>query len=286
MTTMPGAAVVASQTVLGMILLRGLGMRVKGVVLATTIVFVAGSAELAKATDIRVYSAGAPAEAAKVIGSQFEKNGDNHVSVAVGPPAAIQADLATGSKIDVVILPRPIVTSLTGSGVLRSDSAINVSRVGIGVVVRAGAPAPDIADVTAIRQLLSNAHSIAYPDPAETSGGSTGLAIARMIEKLGMTDTVRPKLTVKSAIGGGVALVASGAAEVGIFNISEILPVKGVTLVGPLPSDLQNYILFTAAVPVKSNAPETASAYIKRLADPAAGPVWQRAGLEPVAAAR
>jgi molybdate transport system substrate-binding protein len=158
--------------------------------------------------------------------------------------------------------------------------------VGGGGVVGADARPPDIADVAAIRQLLSNAHSIAYPDPAETGGGSTGLAVARMIEKLGMTGTVQPKLTVKSAIGGGVALVASGQVEVGFFNISEILQIKGVTMVGPLPADLQNYILFTAAVPVKSNTPETASAYIRRLADPAAGPAWQKAGLEPIVTTR
>ena len=261
-------------------------MWVRGVVLAATIVFVAVGANPAKAADIHVYSSGAPAEAAKVIGVEFAKNSDNHVVVAVGPPAAIQADLTAGNKIDVVILPRPIVTSLTGSGVLRSDSAVNVARVGIGIVVRTGAPAPNIADIAAIRQLLINAHSITYPDPAETGGGSTGLAIARMIEKLGLTDTVQPKLTVKSAIGGGVSLVASGAVEVGIFNISEILPIKGVTMVGPLPGDLQNYILFAAAVPMKSNALESASAYIKRLVDPAARPAWQKAGLEPVATAR
>jgi molybdate transport system substrate-binding protein len=261
-------------------------MRVSGVAFAASIVLMAGSADLAKATDIQVYSSGAPSEAVKVIGSLFEKTGEDHVSVVVGPPAAIQADLAAGSKIDVVILPRPVASTLVGGGVLRGDSITNVSRVGIGVVVRTGAPAPDIADVAAIRQLLSNAHSIAYPDPAETGGGSTGLAVARMIEKLGMTDTVQPKLTVKSAIGGGIALVASGQVEVGLFNISEILQIKGVTMVGPLPADLQNYILFTAAVPVKSNTPETASAYIKRLSDPAAGPVWQKAGLEPIVTTR
>jgi len=261
-------------------------MRVSGMVIAATIVAVSGGAELARAADIDVYSSGAPAEAAKVIGGEFEKSTDNSVAVAVGPPATIQSALTTGRKIDVVILPKPVASTLTGGGVLRSEGATNVARVGIGVVVRAGAPAPNIADVAAIRRLLREAHSISYPDPAETGGGSTGLAVARMIEKLGMTDIVRPKLTVKSAIGGGVALVASGQVEVGIFNISEILPIKGVTMVGPLPADLQNYIVFTAAVPVKSAATEPALAYIKRLADPAEGPVWQKAGLEQVSTGR
>jgi molybdate transport system substrate-binding protein len=239
----------------------------------------------AEATEIHVYSSGAPAEAAKVIATDFAKGGDDRVDFTVAQPAVIQADLAAGDTIDVVILPKPLVATLTGS-VLRNDGAANVARVGVGVVVRAGAPAPNIADVAAIRQLLRNAHSIAYPDPAETGGGSTGLAVARMIENLGLTEIVRPKLTVRSAIDGGVALVAEGKAEVGIFNVSEIMPVKGVTLVGPLPADLQNYILFTAAIPVKSAVPGPASAYIRRLTDPTARPAWQNAGLEPIAPSR
>jgi molybdate transport system substrate-binding protein len=240
----------------------------------------------ANAAEIHVYSSGAPAVAAKVIATEFAKASNDHFDFTVAQPAVIEADLAAGDKADVVILPKPLVTTLTVSGVLRSDSAVNVARVGIGIVVRAGAPTPNIADVAAIRRLLRDAPSIVYPDPAETGGGSAGLAVARMIERLGLTDIVRPKLTVKAAIGGGVALVADGRVEIGLFNISEIMPEKGVTLVGPLPADLQNYILFTAAIAVKSAAPEPGSAYIKQLTDPAARPAWQNAGLEPVAPSR
>jgi molybdate transport system substrate-binding protein len=238
------------------------------------------------ATEIHVYSSGAPAAAARVIATDFAKKNNDHFEFTVAQPAVIQADLAAGDKADVVILPRPLVTMLTGSGVLRNDSAVNVARVGIGIVVHAGAPTPNIADVAAIRQLLRDAQSIVYPDPAETGGGSAGLAVARMIDSLGLTDIVRPKLTVKAAIGGGVALVADGKVEIGLFNISEIMPEKGVTLVGPLPADLQNYILFTAAIAVKSAVPEPASAYIKQLTDPAARLAWQNAGLEPAAPSR
>ena len=161
-----------------------------------------------------------------------------------------------------------------------------MARVGIGVVVRAGAALPDISNVAAFRRLLRNAHSIVYPDPAETGGGSAGLAIARMIDTLGLTETVRPKLNLKSAIGGGVALVADGTVEIGFFNISEIMPVKGVTLVGPLPAELQNYIVFDAAIPKGNPTPEPAADFIKSLADPAERQAWQNAGLEQVGAAR
>jgi len=238
-------------------------------------------ASFADAAEIRVYSSGAPAGAAKAIAADFASQTGHHLSFVVAQPAVIQAHLGSGDKADVVILPSPVVTMLTGTGMLRTDSAVDVARVGIGVVVRAGAAKPDISDVDAFRRTLRNAHSIVYPDPAETGGGSAGLAIARMIERLGLTETVRPKLSVKSAIGGGVAMVADGTVEIGIFNISEIVPVKGAALAGPLPAELQNYIVFSAAITKGSPAPEPAAAFIKRLVDPAAGQAWRNAGLEP-----
>jgi molybdate transport system substrate-binding protein len=243
------------------------------------------AASFANAAEIRVLSSGAPAAAAKAIGAEFAGRTGHHLSFMVAQPAVIQAHLGSGEKADVVILPSPVVTMLTGTGVLTAGSSVDVARVGIGIVVRAGAAKPDISDVDAFRRLLRNAHSIVYPDPSEAGGGSTGLAIARMIDRLGLTETVRPKLNVKSAIGGGVALVASGAVEIGIFNISEIMPVEGTALVGPLPAELQSYIVFSAAIPKGSTVPGPAAAFIKRLGEPDARPAWLNAGLEPVAAA-
>lgn len=245
-------------------------------------VFAAGFAD---AAEIRVFSSGAPAGAAKAIAADFAGRTGDHVSFMVAQPAVIQAHLRSGDKADVVILPSPVVAMLTGTGVLTAGSAVDVARVGIGVVVRAGAAKPDISDVDAFRQLLRNAHSIIYPDPSEAGGGSAGIAIARMIDKLGLTETVRPKLSVKSAIGGGVALVANGAVEIGIFNVSEIVPVKGAALVGPLPAELQNYIVFDAAILKADHAPEPAAGFIKSLVDPAERQMWLNAGLDPVGAA-
>jgi molybdate transport system substrate-binding protein len=242
------------------------------------------AAGFANAADIRVFSSGAPAGAARAIAADFAGRTGHHLTFMVDQPAVIQAHLASGEKA-VVILPSPVVTMLTGTGVLTAGSSVEVARVGLGVVVRAGAALPDISDVAAFGQLLRNAHSIVYPDPAETGGGSAGLAVARMIDKLGFTETVRPKLKVKSAIGGGVALVADGTVEIGIFNISEIMPVKGVALAGSLPAELQNYIVFDAAIPKGNPAPEPAAGFIKSLTDPAERPAWLHAGLDPIDAA-
>jgi len=242
------------------------------------------TARLAGAADIHVYSTGAPAMAAKTVAEDFAKATGHRLTLTVGQPATIESDLDAGAKADVVIVPSTVVTMLDGTHALRPGSAVDLARVGIGVVVRTGASAPDISDRAAIRKLLLEARSIVYPDPT-SGGGSAGRAIAHMIDEMGLTEIVRPKLTRTSAIGGGVALVAGGNAEVGLFNISEILPIQGVQLVGPLPAELQNYIVFSAAIPVRNTAPEPAAAFIQALAAPAARDAWRNAGMEPVAAA-
>jgi molybdate transport system substrate-binding protein len=241
-----------------------------------------GALGSAHAAEIRVYTSGAPAPAAKAIAEDFAKDTGDHPTFTVAQPAAIQRDLTAGDHADLVILPRRVVMKLTDRGVLRKGSAIDIARVGIGVVVRDSAAAPNIADAAAIRKLLLDAPSIVYPDP-HSGGGSAGRTIARMIDKMGLTESVRPKLTLVSAIGGGVALVGDGKAAVGFFNISEIMPIQGVSLVGPLPPELQSYIVFSAAIPAANETPEPALAFIKRLADPTAREVWQKAGLEPEA---
>jgi molybdate transport system substrate-binding protein len=245
-----------------------------------TLAFI-GAASFAKAADIRVYSTGAPSEAAKVVGATFANDSGHHLTFTFGQPATIENDLAAGDRADVVILPAPVIATLTGTGALRAGSAVDVARVGVGVVVRTGAKAPDISSPAAIRKLLLDARSIVYPDPT-SGGGTTGRAIARMIDQMGLTETVRPKLTRTSAIGGGVALVANGDAEIGMFNISEILPIQGVTLVGPLPAELQTYIVFAAAIPASNTVPAPAEAFIKALAAPAAREAWVKSGMEPL----
>jgi molybdate transport system substrate-binding protein len=252
---------------------------------AVTLLAFIGAARLCDAAEIHVYSTGAPAEAAKSVAAVFAKDTGHHLTFTVGQPATIESDLAAGDHADVVILPAPAVAMLNNRGAWRAGSAVDLARVGIGIVMRDGARQPDISTAAAIRRLLLEARSVVYPDPT-SGGGSTGRAVARMIENMGITDAVRPKLTLTSAIGGGVALVAGGGAEVGLFNISEILPVQGVRLVGPLPAEMQTYIVFAAAIPASNAAPEPATAFIRALAAPAARQAWQRAGLEPLGAAR
>src|SRR5262249_62065125 len=128
-----------------------------------------------------------------------------------------------------------------------------LARVGTAASVREGAPPPDIATVDAVRRMLLAARSIVHPDPA--GGGLAGVALARMVAEMGIADAVKPKLTYMFAINGGATLVAKGDVEIGLFNISEVQTAKGVTLVGPLPSAVQSYIVFSAPLPARSRSP-------------------------------
>lgn len=230
------------------------------------------------AAEIRVFSTGAPSVAAKALAT---RETGNVFAFTVGQPDTLRQKLQAGEKADVVIAPEPLIVALEKDGKLRTGSSADVARVGIGVVVREGAARPDISTPAAIRKLLIDAHSIAYPDPT-TGGGFTGKVLTQMIAQMGIADAVRPKLTLAHAITGGVQLVADGKAEVGMFNISEILPIKGVTMVGPLPAELRHYITFTAGITADTPVQESAAAFIKLMASPAAREAWTSAGMEPV----
>src|SRR5262249_39951414 len=122
---------------------------------------------------------------------------------------------------------------------------------------------------------------IGHSDPA--GGGLAGAALARMVAEMGIADAVKPKLTYMFAISGGAKLVANGQVEVGLYNISEVLSAKGVTLVGALPAAVQSYIVFAAAIHARSPSPEPAQAFIRALSDPAARNAWNAGGLKSLA---
>src|SRR5205085_8683831 len=137
---------------------------------------------------------------------------------------------------------------------------------------------PDIGSVEAFKQALLAAKSIAYIDPA--AGGSSGIYVSGMLDKLGIAAEVKAKS--KLIHGGAVAEhIANGEAELGIHQISEILPVKGATLVGPLPAEIQNYTIYAAGFGAGSSQPDAARALLQALSGPAAAQVLKSKGMEP-----
>ena len=234
------------------------------------------------AADVRVFTSGAPADIQRGLVRAFTETTSHRPLITSGTLSAIQQRLSGSESADVVVLPVPTIEALDKAGKLRPGSRIGLARVGIGVAVRQGAPLPDVSTVDAVRRALLAARSIVHPDPQ--GGGFTGAHISRMIEQMGIAEAVKPKVKLMFAVGGGVAAVASGEVELGLFNISEIVPVSGAALAGALPAELQSYITFAGALHVDSAAPDAAAAYLKMLAS--AREAWKVGGFEPLDAGR
>jgi len=228
------------------------------------------------AADVRVFTSGAPADIQRGLVRKFADASGHQLVVTSGTLGAVQERLLGSQGADVVVLPGPTVELLDKAGKLRAGSRISLARVGIGIAVRQGSPLPDVSTVDAVRKTLLAARSIVHSDPQ--GGGFTGAHIGRVIERLGIADAVKPKVTLMFAISGGMAAVAKGDAEIGLFNISEILPTPGAALAGALPAELQNYIAFAGALHAESPAPDAAAAYLKFLAS--ARDAWTAGGFE------
>ena len=158
---------------------------------------------------------------------------------------ALMKRIEAGESFDVVVITPETVDKLVGEGRVISGSRTNLARVGVGVMVKTGANKPDISTVDAFKKAVLEAKSVSFIDPA--SGGSSGIYVEKLFERLGISDQVKPKEKLKQ--GGYVAdYVKSGQAELGIHQISGILPHAGVTLVGPLPKEIQNYTVYAAGI--------------------------------------
>jgi molybdate transport system substrate-binding protein len=164
--------------------------------------------------------------------------------------SVLKKEIEDGAAFDIALLPRPELDALVEAGKIAAGTAADVTRSIVGLCVRAGAPKPDISTVEAFKRALMAARSIAYSD------GPSGAYIADLMARLGIADAMKPKTRLT---GAPVAeLVARGEAEIGMQQIVAILPVKGVDLVGPLPSELQNVIIYAAGR--AANAQNIASA--------------------------
>jgi molybdate transport system substrate-binding protein len=234
--------------------------------------------------DIRVLSNGAVQDVEQALAAQFSIGTGHRLQFTFGTPGVIQEKLAAGQKADVIVLPETALQAMDKAGALRPGSLAVFARGGIGVAVRKGVPPPDISTPEALRKTLLDAKSIIYADAAK--GSPSAVVIARILEQLNVADTVKSKLMFRNAVDGGVELIAKGDAELGIFNVSEIAPVAGVALVGPLPPALQRYSTYAAAVAVDSPVAEAAAAFVGFLSGVAARERWIAGGFEPPAAAK
>jgi molybdate transport system substrate-binding protein len=187
--------------------------------------------------------------------------------------------IADGTTADMTIITRQAIDRLVRDGIIVDASTANLAQSAVGLAVRAGAPKPDIATVAALRRTLVDSNSIAF-----TRLGASGVHFAQVIERLGIADEVRRKAHIGDAYVGEV--VARGEAELAVQQISELMPVKGIDIVGPLPDEVQKISVFAAGIFRVARDPDGAGKLIAYLAEPRLAPVLIRNGLEPFRSAR
>jgi molybdate transport system substrate-binding protein len=235
----------------------------------------------ARADELRVISSGGFGAACDALAPVFEKKSGVKLSLGRGPSMGDTADavpqrLKRGEKIDVVIMVGYALGKLIADGQVTADSRADLARSAIGVVVRHGAAHPDISSVDALRRALLAARSVAYSDSA------SGVYVSNeMFKKLGIAEQMAGKARMIPAEPVG-AVVARGDAEIGFQQISELKPIVGIDLLGPLPAEVQKYTVFSAGVVAGSAHSAEAMSLIRFLASPEAWPVVIDTGLEPI----
>jgi molybdate transport system substrate-binding protein len=232
----------------------------------------------ASSAEVKVLTAGAFKQVVLALVPDFEKQTGNKVVVDNDTAGGLKKRIEGGEIFDVAVITPAVLDELASAGKIAAGTPVNLASVGIGVVVKEGAPKPDVSTVEALKRALLDAKSVAYIDPA--SGGSSGIYVDKLLERLGIADQVRPKAKLKK--GGYVAeLIASGEAEIGVHQISEIVPVKGAALAGPLPKEIQNTTTYAAGLSASPQNKEAAQALIKALSGPDAAAVLKSKGMEP-----
>jgi molybdate transport system substrate-binding protein len=203
----------------------------------------------------------------------FERASGTKVEIHFALTSVLAKEIEAGAAFDIAVLPRPELDALVEAGRIAAGSPADIARSAVGLAVRAGAPKPDIATVEALKRTLLQARSIGYSD------GPSGAYIADLLGRLGIAEVVQAKTRLTSR--PVAEIVAEGEAEVGMQQIVAILPVKGADLVGPLPGELQNIIVYAAGLSVAAQHSADVRALINFMATAEVARIIRAKGMEP-----
>jgi len=229
--------------------------------------------------DIKVMSAGAVKTMVTALGGEFERETGNKLDLNFGTAGSLRERIKNGEVSDLVVLSESAIAELAKLGLVVPRSSADLGRTVTGVIVRKGTPEPDISTPDAFKQALLDARSVAYTDPK--AGGSGGIMFAAMLQKRGIVEQVNKKAVLGKGGHDVAVLVAEGRAELGTTFISEVLPVPGAKVVGPLPGHLHTANTYTAAIHTNATSRAGAEALLRKLTDPATRGRYTAAGLEP-----
>jgi molybdate transport system substrate-binding protein len=252
-------------------------IRMTGMALATAIFL--SQAGVGDAAEIKVLSANGMREVMEDLGPKFERATGHTLAIAFATVGVIVQRVQGGETADVVIVPRQGIDRLLKDGKASGGAVTLLARSGIGVIVRKGTPKPDISTPEALKRALLAAKSITYLDQA--AGGTSGAHFAKVLDRLGIADEMRPKTVFHPNARAAGALVAKGEAEIGVNLIQELMPLPGIELVGPLPGDLQLTLVFAATIMAGAKDAGASKALIDFLRTPESAAVIKSKGMEP-----
>jgi molybdate transport system substrate-binding protein len=224
--------------------------------------------------EIKVLSTNGVATLLRELTPQFERTSGHKLAVTWGPTNGLRKEIDAGAAFDVAILTAEVTDNLIKQGKI-TGARSDIAKSGVGVGVRAGAAKPDISTAEAFKRTLLNAKSVAY-----SAQGQSGVYFASLLQRLGIADAMKPKSKVQTGVPTGV-VAARGEAELAIQQISELLPVAGLDLVGPFPPELQLYTVFSAGLGAKAANKAGARALIDFLSAQKSNPLLKAKGLEP-----
>jgi molybdate transport system substrate-binding protein len=229
---------------------------------------------VAQNAEIKLLASGAVKDAYLELLPKFEKTSGHKVTAAWSSTTEIQKRVAAGEVADLVILGDSGTEQLIKQGKLVASTRAIFAKSGISIAVRSGAPKPDISSVDALIKSVLAAKSVAY------SEGASGTYLVGMFQKLGIYDQVKSKASIAKANEPVGEKVVRGEAEIGLHQFSELIPVKGIQIVGPLPAELQYITVFSGGVHSEAKEPDAAKSLIKFLTTPAVGKSIMKHGLD------
>jgi molybdate transport system substrate-binding protein len=235
-------------------------------------------APAALAAELKVMSTVALNATLEDLKPKFERETGHKLTIIYSVIADLKKRIQDGEKADVMLLSRAALDDLQTQGKVASGSIVNVASSSVAIATRVGEPKPDISTSDALKRTLLAGKSIVYADPAK--GGASGVHFAKVLERLAITDEMRPK-TMLVPGAQAAEVVSKGEAELGVAMASEIVPVAGAQLVGPLPGDLGMTLVFSAGIGSPSTETAAAKALIQFITGPAGATVIKSKGMDP-----
>jgi molybdate transport system substrate-binding protein len=222
---------------------------------------------------------GAPKPVFDRLGPLFEQRSGHKLNALYDTMSGIAGRVTAHEALDVLVMPVPLIEAYVKDGTVRAEGHAALANIGLAVGFTAGAAKPDVSTPDALRETLRNARSVAHAPPSATPSGAQS---DKVITELGLAGELRSRVIHKAGLAGGIAMIANGEADIGIFPKSEVVNAKGVALAGVLPPSLQLNIVYGAGVTTTCSAPGPAAEFIRFLIEPESRKVWTTCGFDPL----